>query len=186
MPGQQPEPLRALVVEDDAGIAEFVQLGLRYEGFDVRMCADGTRALRTAEQWHADVVVLDWMLPGLDGLEVCRRLRAYGDPAIVMLTARDSVEDRVLGLESGADDYVVKPFAFVELAARIRSVLRRRASQAESTLQFAGLELNCCTCCSSSRGGSIPSTPSSNVCGASISPATTTSSRSIFAICGKS
>ena len=134
--------VRALVVEDDQGIAEFVQLGLRYEGFDVRTATDGLEGLRTAEQWHPDVVVLDLMLPGLGGLEVCRRLRALGNPAIVILTARDSLEDRVQGLETGADDYVVKPFAFVELVARIRSVLRRRANQAETSLQFEGLELN--------------------------------------------
>ncbi len=140
---ERPEPtLRALVVEDDAGIADFVRLGLRYEGFDVRVCSDGLAAVRTAEQSRPDVVVLDWMLPGMDGLEVCKRLRAFGDPAIVMLTARDSLADRLTGLEGGADDYVVKPFHFEELVARIRAVLRRRATRTATTLRFADLELN--------------------------------------------
>jgi len=121
--------LRALVVEDDAGIADFVRLGLRYEGFDVQVCRDGLAAVRTAEQSHPDVVVLDWMLPGMDGLDLCKQLRAVGDPAIVMLTARDSLADRLAGLDGGADDYVVKPFHFEELVARIRAVLRRRATR---------------------------------------------------------
>src|SRR5262249_30264466 len=103
----------------------------------------GATAVRIAEQWRPDVVVLDWLLPGLDGLEVCRRLRAVGGgPAIVMLTARDGLEDRVRGLETGADDYVVKPFHFAELVARIRSVLRRRGTQNETILSFNGLELS--------------------------------------------
>src|SRR5215472_8052012 len=104
--------LVALLVEDDAAIAELVRIGLRYEGFEVYACADGGEAIRLADRHRPDVVVLDWMLPTLDGLEVCRRLRAMGDPAVLMITARDAVADRVHGLESGADDYLVKPFDF--------------------------------------------------------------------------
>ena len=108
-------------MEDDVGIADFARLGLRYEGFDVQVCGDGVSAVRAAEQAHPDVVLLDWMLPGMDGLDVCKRQRALGDAAIIMLTARDSLDDRVAGLETGADDYIVKPFHFEELVARIRA-----------------------------------------------------------------
>jgi two-component system response regulator MprA len=133
---------RALVVEDDGAIADFVRVGLTYERFEARVCADGPSAVRVAEQFRPDVVVLDWMLPGMDGIEVCRRLRACGDPAILMLTARDDLADRVAGLEAGADDYLVKPFHFEELVARVRAVLRRRAIQVGRALRFADLELN--------------------------------------------
>jgi two-component system response regulator MprA len=135
-------PLRALVIEDDASIADFVRVGLRYEGFEVQVCADGPTGLRAADRFRPDVVVLDVMLPGMDGFEVCKRLRVFGDPAIVMLTAKDGLDDRLTGLEAGADDYVVKPFHFEELVARIRAVLRRRAGQTGRTLRFADLELN--------------------------------------------
>jgi len=131
-----------LVVEDDVGTAEFVRVGLTYEGFSVDVCRDGLSAMRVAERFRPEVLVLDWMLPGLDGLEVCRRLRAYGNPAILMLTARDGLADRVLGLETGADDYLVKPFHYEELVARIRAILRRRATRAGDVLRFADLELN--------------------------------------------
>ena len=136
------ELIRALVVEDDASTAEFVRVGLAYEGYDVHVCGDGVSGLRAAEQLRPGVVVLDWMLPGLDGLEVCRRVRSHGNPAILMLTARDGLADRVLGLETGADDYLVKPFHFEELVARLRAILRRKASQTGRLLQFADLELN--------------------------------------------
>lgn len=136
------ERIAALVVEDDAAIAEFVRMGLGYEGFDVRVVADGRTALAAAEEHRPAVVVLDWMLPGLDGIEVCRQLRSIGQPAIVMLTARDTVTDRVAGLASGADDYLVKPFHFEELVARIRAVLRRRGQQHAERLEFADLSLD--------------------------------------------
>ncbi|CAA9286184.1 MAG: Two-component transcriptional response regulator, LuxR family [uncultured Chloroflexi bacterium] len=137
-----PSSLKALVVEDDASIAEFIRVGLGYERFEVTVCVDGLEAVRTAERVRPDLVVLDWMLPGMDGLEVCRRLSAFGDPAIVMLTAKDALADRVAGLEMGADDYVVKPFQFEELVARIRAVLRRRASQTRTAPSFAGITLD--------------------------------------------
>ena len=104
--------LRALIVEDSPAIADFVRLGLRYEGFDVQTCADGHAAVRLLEPFRPDVVDPYLMLPGLDGLEVARRLRTVGARAVVMLTARDRLEDRIAGLEAGADDYVVKPFHF--------------------------------------------------------------------------
>jgi DNA-binding response OmpR family regulator len=134
--------LAALIVEDDPAIAELVRMGLRYEGFEVRACADGGEAVRLADRQRPDVVVLDWMLPTLDGIEVCRRLRAMGDPAVLMITARDAVADRIRGLETGADDYLIKPFDFEELVARVRAILRRRREHLGRTLRFADLELN--------------------------------------------
>ena len=118
--------VRVLVVDDEATILEFLSLGLGYEGFSVETATDGPAALAAADRFRPDLVLLDWMLPGLDGVAVCRRLRAKGDIGIVMLTARGEVDDRVAGLDAGADDYVPKPFRFQELLARIRAVLRRR------------------------------------------------------------
>jgi len=136
------QPIRALVVEDDPGTAEFVRVGLSYEGFDVTLCTDGLAAVRIAQDVRPGVVVLDWMLPGMDGLEVCRRLRAQSDTAILMLTARDAVADRIAGLETGADDYLVKPFHYEELVARIRAILRRRETRAGRQLQFSDVRLD--------------------------------------------
>jgi len=137
-----PSGIRALIVEDDLGTAEFVRVGLAYEGFAVEVCSDGLTALRLAEQLRPEVVVLDWMLPGMDGLEVCRRLHAFGDPAVLMLTAKDALADRVIGLETGADDYLVKPFHYEELVARLRAILRRKTHHSGRSLRFADLELN--------------------------------------------
>ena len=135
--------MTALVVEDDVSIAEFVRIGLTYEHFQVHVCDDGAAAVRLADRLRPDVVVLDWMLPGLDGLEVCKRLRAFGNPAVLMLTAKEALADRVNALESGADDYVVKPFHFEELVARIHAILRRRNERAVGrSLRFADLELD--------------------------------------------
>ncbi len=118
--------IRALVVDDEETILEFLGMGLGYEGFTVETAMDGPAALAVAERFRPDVVILDVMLPGLDGIEVCRRLRARGDVAIIMLTAKGEVEERITGLDAGADDYLPKPFRFQELLARIRAVLRRR------------------------------------------------------------
>ena len=134
-----------LVIEDEQKIADFLRRGLTYEGFKVEMCLDGESGLKAARDTPPDLVILDWMLPGLDGLEVCRRLRAGGSVPILMLTAKDSVADRVKGLDSGADDYVVKPFAFDELMARVRALLRRSHSTEETVLRFADLTLNVST-----------------------------------------
>ncbi len=117
---------RVLVVEDDADIADVLRRSLRQEGYEVRTSADGVDALDVATGFVPDLVVLDLGLPRLDGVEVCRRLRADGDVPILMLTARAETEDRVDGLDSGADDYLVKPFERQELLARIRALLRRR------------------------------------------------------------
>ena len=119
---------RVLIVEDDPTISEVVVRYLEREGIEVEAVADGRDALEVAAQRWPDLVVLDLMLPGIDGLEVCRRLRSRGPVPIIMLTARGEEEDRVLGLELGADDYVVKPFSPRELTARVRAVLRRSAS----------------------------------------------------------
>jgi two-component system, OmpR family, response regulator MprA len=114
---------RVLVVEDDADIADVLRRSLRNEGYEVRTSADGVEALDMAVGFVPDLVVLDLGLPGLDGIEVCRRLRMEGDVPILMLTARAETEDRVTGLDSGADDYLVKPFERKELLARIRALL---------------------------------------------------------------
>src|SRR5438270_8755560 len=127
--------IRVLIVEDNGQIADFVMRGLREEGFTVEHAADGEAAwhhLRTAT-W--DVVLLDWWLPGPDGLTLLRRLRQAGDAtAVLMLTARDAVPDRVRGLDAGADDYLGKPFAFEELLARVRALARRPAKTADPVL----------------------------------------------------
>jgi two-component system response regulator MprA len=119
-------PARILVVDDEETILDFVGMGLRYEGYTVETAGDGRTALEIARRIQPDLVILDIMLPGLDGLDVCRRLRAKSDVPILMLTARGDVPDRVLGLDTGADDYLPKPFKFVELLARCRALLRRR------------------------------------------------------------
>jgi two-component system, OmpR family, response regulator MprA len=134
---------RILIVEDELEISNYLQRGLAYEGFEVEAVYDGPGALAAARERPPDLVLLDVMLPGLDGMEVARRLRAGSQVPIIMLTARDSVEDSVEGLESGADDYVRKPVAFEELLARIHVQLRRTGIQASAeTLQFAHLKIN--------------------------------------------
>ena len=118
--------VKALIVDDEETILEFLGMGLGYEGFTVETAMDGRAALAVAERFRPDLVILDVMLPGLDGVEVCKRLRATGNMGIIMLTAKGEVDERVAGLDAGADDYVPKPFRFQELLARIRAVLRRR------------------------------------------------------------
>ena len=131
-----------LVVDDDPSIRSVVSRGLRFEGYDVQIAGDGLEALRIAREMPLQMVVLDVMLPNLDGLEVCRRLRRGGNTPIIMLTARDAVPDRIAGLDSGADDYLIKPFDFEELLARIRALLRRTQPQGEEVLAFADLRLD--------------------------------------------
>jgi DNA-binding response OmpR family regulator len=133
---------RVLVVEDDAEIADVLRRSLRQEGYEVKTSADGVEALDVATGFVPDLVVLDLGLPRLDGVEVCRRLRAEGDVPILMLTARAETEDRVSGLDSGADDYLVKPFERQELLARIRALLRRRPPRGAASLEVADLTLN--------------------------------------------
>ncbi len=118
--------LRILVVDDEPNITEFLRIGLGYEGYEVTTVADGREGLRRASEGPFALVILDVMLPSLDGFEVCKRLRATSDVPVLMLTAKDEVADRVTGLDLGADDYLTKPFSFVELLARVRAILRRR------------------------------------------------------------
>lgn len=132
-----------LVVEDEAEIAGYLRRGLTFEGFSVEIAADGNQALAVARERPPDLVVLDLMLPGLDGLEVARRLRAASSVPIIMLTARDAIPDRVAGLEAGADDYLIKPFAFEELLARIRVQLRRlQRDDVATALRYATLTMD--------------------------------------------
>ncbi len=134
---------RILVVEDEVKLARFVELELSYEGYQVSVTHDGLSGLTAAREEHPDLVVLDWMLPGLSGVEICRRLRATGDKVpIILLTAKDEVSDRVVGLDAGADDYVVKPFSIEELLARVRAHLRRNQEGDPDVLQFEDLSLN--------------------------------------------
>jgi two-component system response regulator MprA len=134
---------RILIVEDDRRIRDMLRRGLVFEGYEVSTADDGEEALRQAREAMPDAVILDLMLPGIDGLEVCRRMRAVSNVPIVMLTARDAVADRVTGLDAGADDYIVKPFAFDELLARLRALFRRNRQEAQSdVLRFADLTMN--------------------------------------------
>ncbi|MDX6697552.1 MAG: two-component system, OmpR family, response regulator MprA [Solirubrobacteraceae bacterium] len=133
---------RVLVVEDDEAIAEVLQRSLRMEGYEVRTAGDGQTALETAHSYLPDLVVLDLGLPGVDGIEVARELRARDDTPILILTARDAVDSRVEGLDSGADDYLVKPFERQELLARLRALLRRRPPRGSASLTVGDLMLN--------------------------------------------
>jgi two-component system response regulator MprA len=134
---------RVLVIEDEANIAQFLERGLIYEGYRVDVAYDGPSGLSMARDNPPDMVILDLMLPGLDGLEVCRRLRAASEVPILMLTAKDAITDRVSGLDAGADDYLIKPFSFDELLARIRALLRRSTSTSRpEVLRFADLLLD--------------------------------------------
>lgn len=132
-----------LVVDDEPSLRESLTRALSLERFDVRAAEDGERALEDLAERRFDVIVLDVAMPGIDGLEVCRRLRIAGDSTpVLMLTARDAIDDRVAGLEAGADDYLVKPFALRELVARLRALLRRRDPSDDTVLRFADLMLD--------------------------------------------
>jgi two-component system response regulator MprA len=137
--------MKILVVDDERAVRDSLRRALTLEGYDVELASDGQEALdRIAHpSGEPDAVVLDLLMPRLNGLDVCRRLRAQGNRIpVLMLTARDQVEDRVEGLDAGADDYVVKPFALEELLARVRALLRRSGADQEETLRFADLELD--------------------------------------------
>jgi two-component system OmpR family response regulator len=139
-------PLRVLVVDDEVNIAELISMALRYEGWQVSTAHTGTAAVNTARDVAPDAVVLDMMLPDIDGLEVLRRMRStLPDVPVVFLTARDAVEDRVAGLTAGGDDYVTKPFSLEELVARLRGLMRRSGAQraaSSSVLAVGDLELD--------------------------------------------
>jgi two-component system response regulator MtrA len=131
-----------LVVDDDAALAEMLTIVLRKEGFEPLVCANGERALDAFHEFRPDVVLLDLMLPGKDGIDVCRDIRAEAGTPIVMLTAKSDTVDVVLGLESGADDYVVKPFKPKELVARIRARVRTHAPAAPEVLEVGDLTID--------------------------------------------
>jgi len=134
---------RVVVVDDDEALRNAVRRALRLEGYEVELAGDGAQALADLSGLRADLVVLDVLMPGLDGITVCRRLREGGDRTpILMLTARDAVSDRVVGLDAGADDYLTKPFALEELLARVRALLRRSYPDHDGSLRVDDLELN--------------------------------------------
>ena len=133
--------MRVLIVEDDSGIADFLQLELEHEGFEVLHAEDGRKALELFESGAPDIILLDIMLPKLNGLEVLRRIRKTSRVPVIMLTARGDTLDKVSGLDSGADDYLAKPFEIEELLARMRAVMRRNEANDEP-LKLRGIELN--------------------------------------------
>ena len=141
-PDQDLRSARVLVVDDEASIRDFIELGLSREGFAVRTAPDGRAALTAVDQFQPDLVIVDVMMPRMDGLSLTRELA--GDPrrGLIILSARDETKDRIVGLELGADDYLVKPFEFAELLARIRSVLRRRQPDQAEVLQAGDLVLD--------------------------------------------
>ncbi len=145
---------RILIIEDDDAIVRVLRRSLSLEGFDVESAGDGETGLALALENRPDVVILDLMLPGMDGLEVCRRLRgsASGSTPILMLTAKDTVPDRILGLDAGADDYMVKPFDLEELSARVRALLRRTQTERATVLTFQDLVLDTSTRQASRKG----------------------------------
>ena len=136
------EGTRVLVVEDERAIAEFMRLGLAHQGYSVQVVSDGNEVLRHFRAFAPHLVVLDLMLPGMDGLTLCRRLRAISTVPILVVTARDDVSDRVRGLDGGADDYLTKPFDFAELSARVRALLRRVQGPAAEVMRVGELVLN--------------------------------------------
>lgn len=132
-----------LLVEDETKLAQFVELELTHEGYQVTVANDGIGGLTAARESQPDLILLDWMLPGFSGIEVCRRLRATGDKVpVILLTAKDDISDRVEGLDAGADDYMVKPFSIEELLARVRAHLRRTQEEDPDVFEFSNLTLN--------------------------------------------
>lgn len=133
-----------LLVEDEKSIARFVQLELEHEGYEVVVCHDGRDGLAKAQKRSFDVLLLDVMLPGLNGIEICRRIRGQSSVPILLITARDAIMDRVAGLDAGADDYLVKPFAIEELLARIRVQLRKKVDRETitSTIQIKNVKID--------------------------------------------
>lgn len=140
------EQLSILLVEDEENVTQFIQLELQFEGYYVEVASDGQQGLALSQQKEWDLILLDWMLPKLDGLEVCRRIRKLSEVPIIILTARDYVGDKIAGLDTGADDYITKPFEIEELLARIRANIRRnkkgQASTNDGVLQIEDLLLD--------------------------------------------
>ena len=135
---------KILLIEDEVKLARFVELELRYEGYDVTVCHDGREGLQMITDHAFDMILLDLMLPGLTGIEICRRVRKFSDVPIIMLTAKDETMDKVAGLDSGADDYLTKPFAIEELLARMRVAFKHvhAGSTKKVHLEVQGLEID--------------------------------------------
>jgi DNA-binding response OmpR family regulator len=140
--GEGERAARVLIVDDEPLIVQMLSIALGYEKFDVSVARTGLEAIQQASLVKPDLIILDWMLPGLDGIEVCRRLRNAGDVGILMLTARGEDEDQVLGLEAGADDYLIKPFTLPVLLARMKAILRRRGINLDTTLRAGDVALD--------------------------------------------
>lgn len=134
---------KILVIDDDQKVSTMIRRGLTFEGYNVTVANNGREGLLQILEQEPDLVILDVMMPGIDGMEVCRRIRKDGDIPILMVTGRDSVADRVKGLETGADDYLIKPFAFEELVARVKALLRRTETRTNGDLlHYADLTLD--------------------------------------------
>lgn len=149
---------RVLIIEDDEGILRVLRRALSYENYQVETAVDGEAGLTLARDWRPDLVILDLMLPGMDGLEVTQRMRIDGNIPILMLTAKDTINDRVLGLDAGADDYMSKPFELDELLARVRALLRRTQLERAPVLTFHDLTLDTSTRQASRQGRQVPLT----------------------------
>ena len=139
------EATRVLVVDDETSITDFIARGLSHEGFEVTTAGDGHAGLRAADEVKPHIVILDLMMPRMDGWELCRALSASSKPGIIILSARDETTDRIAGLELGADDYLVKPFEFGELLARVRAVLRRRHPESQTQVKAGDLFIDTST-----------------------------------------
>ncbi len=149
---------RVLIIEDDDGILRVLRRALIYENYQVETAVDGETGLALARDWRPDLMILDLMLPGMDGLEVTQRMRMDGNIPILMLTAKDTINDRVLGLDAGADDYMTKPFELDELLARVRALLRRTQLERAPVLTFHDLTLDTSTRQASRQGRQVPLT----------------------------
>ena len=136
---------RILVVDDEPAITDFIALGLHHEGYEVATAGDGHQGLRAVDEFRPDVVILDVMMPRLDGFELCRAIAGEPRRGIIILSARDETTDRIHGLELGADDYLVKPFEFGELLARVKAVLRRRTPDLNRVVQVGDLTIDTAT-----------------------------------------
>lgn len=143
---------KILIIEDDEAIVNVLRRSLQYEKYLVSAASDGESGLKAFRENKPDLVILDWMLPMMDGLEVCQRIRAFSDTPILMLTAKDTLQDRVKGLDVGADDYLVKPFQLEELLARIRALLRRLQQEKTAVLTYGDLSLDTVTRLASRKG----------------------------------
>jgi DNA-binding response OmpR family regulator len=135
-------PVRVLVVDDEPLIVQMLTIALTYEKFDVSVARDGLEAINKASAFKPDLVILDWMMPNMDGIEVTRKLRSSGDVGILMLTAKGEDEDQVTGLDNGADDYLVKPFTLPVLLARMKAILRRKGINLQSTLRAGDVKMD--------------------------------------------